>query len=60
MMFDKEGKDNTMSNNAKSLCESCRFRNPNTVNDYCRLDREFRKSVGICKDYQEYKNENSN
>ena len=57
MMFDKEGKDNTQQGVAKSLCESCRFRNPNTVNDYCRLDREFRTSVGICKDYQEANDE---
>ena len=53
MMFDKQGKDNTMSNNAKSLCESCRFRSPDTLNDYCRLDREFRKAVGVCKDYED-------
>ena len=57
MMFDKEGKDNTQSNNAKSLCESCRFRSPDTLNDYCRLDREFRIAVGICKDYQEANND---
>ena len=51
MMFDKDGKDNTQTNEADSLCKSCRFRTPETLNDYCRLDREFRAQVGICHNY---------
>ena len=50
-MFDKEGKDNTQQGEAKSLCKSCRFRSPVTLNDYCMLDREFRTKVGICRNY---------
>lgn len=56
-MFDAKGKDNTQTNDAESLCKSCRFRNPNAVNDYCKVDREFRAKVGICKDYEEEENE---
>ena len=49
-MFDKDGKDNTQQQ-GESLCKSCRFRAPDTLNDYCRLDREFRAKVGICHNY---------
>ena len=50
-MFDKDGKDNTQQGEAKSLCKSCRFRSKDTVNDYCMIDREFRRAVGICHIY---------
>lgn len=60
MMFDKEGKDNTQYGKAKSLCDSCRFKSPDTLNNYCRIDREFRKAVGICRDYEEVNHEDLN
>ena len=50
-MFDKDGKDNTQQGEAESLCKSCRFRHKDTVNDYCMIDREFRRAVGICHIY---------
>ena len=49
MMF--KTKDNTNSG-GESLCKSCKFNHPDTLNDYCRKDKEFYNNVGVCKDYE--------
>ena len=51
MMFDK---DNT-NYKGESLCDTCRYcdkySNSNTYN-WCIHDGEYRKDVGVCKDYE--------